>query len=335
MADKNSKKLITKFQQDYIRYLIDRNLVTDHGLAIMAPTTDKDGFRVYSNGGEMARIRKTKTVFLGSYEKYIPEVFRDECFKPEIYSCSIPQEQCAAAFSGFIRDCTGVTEKWAENDRQHHEERRTENRIIHDLRERGSGGIVPLDMEFNIEPQRYGGVSRYGKTWNCQVDFRLRGGRVDLVVYDSKHGFGLIELKYNGESMENIGKHFADFDAAVNDTNAKTKITGELERRLNILVQAGICIASDGSINKNLWYGFLFVGATKEIYLDQIKSRANWKCQESRGKQKYYVDWNDLREAYLRGDTQDPGRYIWYEADKEYREYDLSFDAMTSIPWNQ
>ncbi len=319
----------TGFQKKYIeqfkKYMEES---PNKKLVIMAPTTEVKGFRIYSNGGQLAEIKKNKAIFLNSKydKKYLGDIFTlDDIneFRKKFESLTDWDDKAYRDFKKGIDKCTTITEVWCKNESQSHHERKLENEIISYFRRNKK--VLFVDMEFNAAKGKYGGITPYGRCKKKEFeDFRIRGGRVDLVVYDPENGFGLIELKYNNDSMDNIGKHFADFDAIVNGDNSDN-IADELERRLNILIDLGIIKTTIKS--KRLWYGFLLIGKIKDEYTNEIKKTSNWNCSESRDNTSYTVDWSDLMEAYKSGSVKNPGRYIWY-SDYKDESFNLNFEDM-------
>ena len=93
--------------------------------------------------------------------------------------------------------------------------------------------------------------------------------RADFVVFDGE-SFGLIEFKYLGKSMDNLGKHYDDFNKADNQKK-KSKIIEELIAKTQILCKCGVLdkswdVFGHKSANDiGLWYGFYFLGDGEDI----------------------------------------------------------------------
>lgn len=107
----------------------------------------------------------------------------------------------------------------------------------------------------------------------------LSKGQVDLVVFDKNKGFGLMELKYDDKSTENLSKHYTDVQAVMQNKEAIKKITDELKRRSKFLWNYGLISdeiyhAIEASDSHSLWQGFLFVGGTKENAVRRVKDLA-------------------------------------------------------------
>lgn len=111
-----------------------------------------------------------------------------------------------------------------------------------------------IDMEYKVSKK----VNPSGK-----------GFKPDIVIFDKNSGFGFIELKYGGKSMENLQEHYTDVQNIRNNNDAVRIITDELKRRSTYLWEYGlISDAIYRSMKKsdfqNLWQGFLFVGGKRE-----------------------------------------------------------------------
>lgn len=353
---------VTEYQIKMIKFLTDNKIIKDYNLAVMAPTKNKNGsyngFRVYANGGLLAEIKRTKTKYLaddgykkdaleGAIEKYedLSDTKRSGQNSIGLYESNLEN------YKKFIEDCVGVTKEWAgikdeENELQPsakdksqptHYERAKETEIIYLCRE-DSKKVAYIDMEFNMGPWKEENTIKkeYGKLINAykkddgktirdnNYSFYNRSGRVDLIIYDKDAGFGLIELKYDDKSMENIGKHFADFEAAIN-SKKRNKIVEELTERLKALQEVGICSSVTEPLKKELWYGFLLLGSDKKTYKEDftplsdnektnrtLKKNNNWICSEQKDKTKANVDWSKIRESYESGEL-DTARFVWVD----------------------
>ncbi|MDE7312636.1 MAG: hypothetical protein K2N87_13615 [Eubacterium sp.] len=134
-------------------------------------------------------------------------------------------------------------------------ERRIQTAIVkHHMKKASEDDWCVIDMEYRVSKK----VNPSGK-----------GFKPDIVVFDKNSGFGFIELKYGGKSMENLQEHYMDVQNVRNNNDAVRIITDELKRRSAYLWEYGlISDAIYRSMRKsdfqNLWQGFLFVGGKRE-----------------------------------------------------------------------
>ena len=302
--ENNKLRRANEFQKSFFAKLLEYRIIEEMELVIMAPTSPKCGYRIYKNGGRLADVKKTKVVFLADkgYKEYINRVIENtnRFYKLKTFFETVDYNSLIddIDLKWFLNQCVKVVEKWSEAEIQTHEERKLETELI--FCNRKCQKEMLIDMEFNITPWKNSCITRYGK---CVIKgISQRGGRVDLVAYDANNGFGLIELKYNCKSMNNLGKHFGDFDGVKNSIK-KEEIIEELIIRLDSLSSTGVYdITLDTPVKEELWFGFLLIGGdSEEDYKEEIRKSQNWKCSEIQNKKKVWVDWTDLKESCEKG----------------------------------
>lgn len=142
-------------------------------------------------------------------------------------------------------------------------ERQIETAIVKRHMKKGpEAGWCVVDMEYTVPKE----LSPSGK-----------GFTPDIVVFDAHEGFGLIELKYDSRSMDNMGKHYDDVQNLIKDEEAVQKITKELKRRSSYLRNYGLIndtLYKSMQKPHKLWQGFLFVGGERK---DTVKPVKNYK----------------------------------------------------------
>jgi len=139
-------------------------------------------------------------------------------------------------------------------------ERRIQTAIVRrHMKKDSEDGWCVVDMEYEISKN---------------VNLSGKGFKPDIVVFDKNNGFGLIELKYDDKSTENLQKHYMDVQNVMND-NDIAKITDELKRRSAYLGEYGLISHTmyksiKNSNTQNLWQGFLFVGGQREKAINLV-----------------------------------------------------------------
>ena len=89
-------------------------------------------------------------------------------------------------------------------------------------------------------------------------------GRVDLVVYDKEYkSFGIIELKSNNKSCDNLEKHFSDYYIIANSVKSQD-IKLEFCRKMKYLMHYEFIekisdIDLEEAIKQPIWKAFLFI----------------------------------------------------------------------------
>jgi len=127
------------------------------------------------------------------------------------------------------------------------------------------------------------------------------GGRIDLIVYDyTRKQFGLVELKLNNDSTNNIKKHYSD---SLNLISNKTMIDN-LCKRCTELEKAGLIDSIKNADMSHMWFGFLFVGGHANSSAKIIKN-----CSDSFTK-------------------VDNCRFRYVESIEKLNEYGLTFESM-------
>lgn len=131
----------------------------------------------------------------------------------------------------------------------------------------------------------------------------------DLVVLDKDKGFGLIELKYENESIENLIQHYEKLSRIASSLNVKEQVK-ELKRRCGYLEHYGLinpehydsCAKPDC-----LWYGFLFVGGEKTTSVGLVKGMAKQhpEIKEEANCRFWWFPEEDLESMNLSFDSAD------------------------------
>ena len=140
--------------------------------------------------------------------------------------------------------------------------------------------LIITDIEFGMQ------IRKDGKNKICKPDF---------VAFDGER-FGLIEMKYDGQSMGNgaensLDVHFLDFYNAI-EPSEQEKRYKECLRRLEILLTCGVIKEEIDSVNwKNrleecskkienkqlpqdlFWVGFIFIGGDRKKISKYIKKQ--------------------------------------------------------------
>ncbi len=200
--------------------------------------------RVYAYGGEIGRIAgphpNSKCSLLSeSYFKYI----KDQEEKDKLVGLiNANKTEKLLMMPDYIKLATK-----AANIRYKGKERSVENEILKKYMKRGKRDWCVVDMEFF--PSQ---------------DLDIGKGKPDLVVYDyKKKQFGVVELKYNNENVDNIVKHLHDFKDISDKSEEFNK---EMKRRVSWLEKFGLIenINDKFDLKSQVWYGFLFVGGDSE-----------------------------------------------------------------------
>lgn len=133
-------------------------------------------------------------------------------------------------------------------------ERNIESHIIERYINRRLSPFSIFDMEF------FSPVS-----WKEKYNI---SGKPDLICFDEKNGFGLLELKYNNQACDGksgLKKHFTDLNAVIKGPGLSALVT-ELKRRVKIcqeyrIMNSAICskILNMDDNQPAFWMGFLFV----------------------------------------------------------------------------
>lgn len=150
-----------------------------------------------------------------------------------------------------------LADNWANGGKHHRKERSVETALICKNRKQEEPSALLIDMEFTC-PEcwlKEGGESKTAKP--------------DLVVYDmEEHSFGIVELKYDGKSLDNLEKHLKDFTNMVESDHADD-IKQEFVRRMKYLEHYGLIDSIDHkdlecALENPIWMAFLFVGGVQE-----------------------------------------------------------------------
>lgn len=271
-------------------------------IVVLGPQDGKTMLRVYAYGGLIAHIvtDKGKTHFADkNYSKYLSEKYltkdEDKKYLEDMNEKYVRREVSEAGYSSadYIAICEElherleeiigescdfylkpisysaeyidlilkVTEKRFENKKGAIlGERRIETAIVkRHMKKEPEASWCVVDMEYTVPKE----LSSSGKKFTP-----------DIVVFDIHEGFGLIELKYDNKSTDNMGKHYEDFQNLIKDKEAVQKITEELERRSRYLRNYDLIddtLYQSMQNSHKLWQGFLFVGGEREDAVKLVK----------------------------------------------------------------
>lgn len=235
---------------------------------ILGPSgSEKTKLRMYAYGGLIGRI-PTGTgkcrLLSEAYKKYLSdsqdvekleEMFQKENENDLLFSEAYLKLAVKAAENRFT--------KGNKTKDKNPRERSIQTRIVKKYMSEGTGCCV-IDMEFHVTKQKK----------------MEKHSRADIVVFDEEKGFGLIELKYNNESCDNLDEHCNDYNKICSDRKISEKNEAELIRRAEYLADYGLIdsryyekmmeIKNSGSAI-GFWYGFLFVGGGKNRSADLVE----------------------------------------------------------------
>ncbi len=246
VMEKTKVKVIVDFLRNYAD-----NESGEKPIVIAPPCLgEPNKLRVYAYGGEIGRIAgphpNAKCSLLSeAYFKYIKDQEEKDKLVRLINANSTER---LLMMSDYIKLATK-----AAKIRYKGKERSVETEILKKFMKRGKRDWCVVDMEFFPSKQLF-----------PSEQHKIRNGKPDLVVYDyKKNQFGVVELKYNNQSVDNIGKHLKDFKF-ISD-NSK-KFNNEMIRRVSWLEEFGLIenITDGFNLNNHVWYGFLFVGEDPE-----------------------------------------------------------------------
>lgn len=204
--------------------------------------------RVYSFGAHALELPTTRNA------KYL--LFPGKDWEVTLRGCKEYDELNENVLEEMIK----TAQYRAENTSKQYMERSAETALIYQNRKNQRKAVL-IDMEFSI-PEKW-------ITKTAKFDKESKRGKPDLVVFDKDtNSFGLIELKYQRKSLENMTKHFADFYNMVH-SEYSYEIKEELCRRVKYLIEYGIIDKiNDECLNaakdNPLWSAFLFVEGKKE-----------------------------------------------------------------------
>lgn len=242
--------------------------INDERTVMMAPKIGSSSgpfntkLRVYSYGNiilELSTTKYAKCKYIPN-KKLIPDGYSD-------ISESIDYEKLSKE---KIERAIGYAKQRANGDnnrKKYYEERSVETALIYKNRRNAHEIASIIDMEFGC-PTNWIGNSDYSTTV-----------KPDLVIYDRESKcFGIIELKCNNNSCDNIQKHVHDFWNITNSSvETLKKIKDEFVRKINYLQHYRIIQnINENDIDKanenNIWMAFLFIGGvrdTSETYFEK------------------------------------------------------------------
>lgn len=258
------KKVLIEKIKDARNFVFKDGENEEQPVIILGPSgSEKTKLRMYAYGGLIGTI-PTGTENYGllnqEYKKYLSnpqdvekleKMFQEEDKNGLLFSETYLELAVKAAKAKFTKE--GKNQK----------ERNIQTQIVKKYMTEGTGWRV-IDMEFRVPKQ----------------EEMEKHSQVDIVVFDEEKGFGLIELKYNNESCDNLDEHCNDYHKICSDKKISEKNEAELIRRAEYLAKFGLIdpryyekmkeIKNSGS-PIGFWYGFLFVGGGKNRSTDLVK----------------------------------------------------------------
>lgn len=234
---------------------IIKGFIKDTSTVIMGPDigdsskgTFNSKLRVYSHGGrilDLATRARTIIKFFPEGNYSYPEEFKEKKNYKDLNKKDIEDA---------IQIAKNRAEGTSEDDKKY-KEREVETTIAYNNRSCNSAKAIIIDMEFTC-PKAW-----IGKKCNSKT------GKPDLIVYDMEtNSFGLIELKVNNKSADNIVKHFENYyDMLFGDTE---KIKNEFKRKMEYLMHYDLIpnVSEKDlkkALNNDMWAAFLFVGGVE------------------------------------------------------------------------
>jgi hypothetical protein len=237
-------------------------------IVIVGPDFSKqDKLRVYANGGLFGRI------YLGDDPNKKTELMSETYAKNHDKSGTLERiikeaqgkEDATLVKKEYVEAGINATEKkFGKKETNDHgeKERHVETRIVkNDMNTDKPWSVV--DMEVKFPKEWFQNNSFHEKT--------TKQPRFDLVVLN-EDGFGIIELKVNNESCDNMRSHYDHMSYILESQTSSEKICAELGRRIEILKKHELVSPETFKMYERmkekdktpLWCGFLFVGGTLE-----------------------------------------------------------------------
>lgn len=287
------KKDIAAKAQELCKYEFKDGGVTEKPIVILGPDgTNRNMLRVYAYGGLIGRIateeKKDDNHHLADidYAKYLERAdaeYVQYIFKKYPDLEKILGKSSGEKLSGRLQTILGQKNfdkagmlfeaeyldlilkaakiRFTKEETGQLKERNVEFAVVKKhMRKEMEDGWCIIDAEYD---------TREGTEIEC-------ADKPDLVVYDIRKGFGLIELKYENNSTENLCKHYQAVHNMIENTGCE-EIIKELKRRCRFLADYGLidrefydCMENDS--HSCLWQGFLFVGGKKS---DSVKQAEN------------------------------------------------------------
>ena len=235
--------------------------IDDDRTVIVAPSygnskkeTRPSKLRVYSYGGHVLDLSTTK-----ANNDLFPDKGYDQYFEG-LKMGSFPykelnKETLWSMIEAARRRAAGESTDDSKKAKEY-KERSAETRLIKRNRESGYGNGIVIDMEFCAPKEWVEPIATYkGKSTT---------GKPDLVIYDKEtKSFGIVELKLNNDSTDNMDKHFTDFYNMIHSKDVM-KIKEEFCRRMRYLMEYGLIEEIDATDletarNNPIWNAFLFI----------------------------------------------------------------------------
>lgn len=252
-----------------MRDIIDmcKKLNKHEGIVVVGPDFSKsDWLRVYANGGLLGII------YFGDDPNKETELMSSDYAKPE-YDDSGKLERILKEAQGK-KDETLVSEEYIKaginaienkfgkrkTKKQSVKERYVETRIVKKYMNTDKSWSV-VDMEVQFPKEWFQNNSFHDKT--------TERPRFDFVVLNDE-GFGIIELKVNNDSYDNMMSHYDHMSYVLEKPEISEKICAELGRRIEILNKYDLVGQDTFKMYEKIkdkmtvWCGFLFVGGTLE-----------------------------------------------------------------------
>lgn len=263
----------------------------------------KTKLRVYAYGGCIGRIATGKADYNQlakdkEYAKYLEDDAQKSRLK-EMQQLKYGKEKGKLLFDSeyldLILNAARTRFTGEKKGKEERKERSVQTNIVkkHIHKQPGDGWCI-VDMEFAISEK------------NEETNKKLFS-KPDLVVLDKTRGFGLIELKYENKSTENLAQHYGKLSLAASISNVKEQVK-ELKRRCEYLKNYGLInqeLYNNCAKPESLWYGFLFVGGERAISVQRVKkiSQNHPEIKEDKNCRFWWFPEEDLESINLGFDS--------------------------------
>ena len=212
--------------------------------------------RIYSHGGNIMNLATTP--------KAKNKIFPDKKYEERSQKLNKELKTASVNYNEIKEDTikkaieVACYKKGENNDDSEAQERAIETKIIKINRAKQNSKSIIIDMEF-CSPTAWLTTQYPPKT-----NENSTRGRVDLVVYDKEYkSFGIIELKSNNKSCDNLEKHFSDYYIIANSKFSRD-IKLEFCRKIKYLMHYKFIekisdIDLEKAIEQPIWKAFLFI----------------------------------------------------------------------------
>lgn len=269
---------------------------------IVGPSGSSDNeLRVYCNGGLMGTIGISDphcTLFSIDYVKNHISNVTDKDTANELLKRSKSNEDII-----YSAEYLNIAYKASKNKFGNDKEKNIQTQILKEYIKNQEKSWFVLGIETGINDEL-----NPGSTIIKNVK------KPDFVVYDKvRKQFGIIELKYNNKSVNNLGEHYDSFFEVFQNPNY---FIAEMCRRAKVMEEYKLidsCISGSKveieEINK-VWFGFLFVKGGKP---GAVKSTKNY-----------------ITKKMSNGNVSEACRFLYVDSVDQLDKTGLSFDEMQS-----